>query len=93
MCDYFDGFDGEFMDDGFGEDNYGEDHEELDDNLEGSADPDFNDELNQEDEQSDNFGWDETYWIGSAIWYGYEEGRRKRRKRKDADSEDPSDID
>lgn len=90
MCDYFNDFDGEFMDDDFedypddGMDDYG---------MEDAADPDINADLNHEDDQCDTFGWDEAYWIGTGIGYAYEEGRRGRRKQKNSDSGDPSGID
>ena len=59
MCDFFDDFDGEFIDDG-----------NFDDDMEGSTDPDFDDNQSQEDDQNDGFFWDEAYWIGGAIGYG-----------------------
>ena len=71
MCDYFDDFDWEFMYDDFSEDDY-------DDAMEDSVDPDFNDDPNQENDQSDGFDWDEAYWSGVGIGFSYEEGRRKR---------------
>ena len=80
MFEFFDDFDEEFMHDGF------------DDGMEDSLDPDQSDELSQEDEQSDELSWDEAYWIGTGIGWVYEEGRWKRRKRKDAGPYEPSDI-
>ena len=71
----------EFMDNGF------------DDDMEGSADPDFNDELNQDDDQNDGFDVEDAYWSGVGLGFAYKEGRRERRKRrKNSDSNDPSDI-
>ena len=65
----------------------------IDDGMEDSADSDFNDDLNQEDAQVDGFTWDEVYWSGVGLGFAYEEGMRKRRKRKNTDSEDPPNID
>ena len=77
MCDFFDDFEGEFMDDGF------------DDDMEGSADPAFDDNLSQEDDQNDGFTWDEAYWSGVGLGFAYEKGKRERRKLKNTNSEDP----
>jgi len=82
MCDNFDDFDGEFMDDG-----------EFDDDIEDSLDPDQNEDLDQDDDQHDGFGWDDAYWIGTGLGFAYEEGRQERRKRKKIDSDDSSEID
>ncbi len=88
MCDYFEDFDWEFMEDEF-------DDGAFDDDMDGSADPDFNDELNQEDDQNDGFDVEDAFYTGSLFGFAYEEGRLRgeKRKRKNADSDDPSDID
>ena len=87
MCDFFDVFDdGEFMNDGFDDGDFGID-------MEGSVDPDFDDNQGQEDDQTDGFNWDVAYWSGVGLGFGYEEGKRERRKRRKACSDDPSDID
>ena len=81
MCNFFDDFDGEFIED------------EFDDGMEGSADPNFNDELNQEDDQNDGFDVEDAFYIGGLIGFAYEEGKRERcKRRKNSDSDDPSDI-
>jgi hypothetical protein len=63
-----------------------------DDGLEDSDDPEIN-EQNQEDDQNDGFDWDDAYWSGVGLGWVYEEGKLKRRRRKNADSDNPSDID
>jgi len=86
MCDFFDDFD-DFIDDGF-------DDDESDDGMEDSVDFDSDDNLIQEDDQPDGFDWDQVYWSGVGLGFAYEEGRRKvRKRRKNSDSNDPSDID
>ena len=80
MFDFFDDFEGGFDD-------------EFDDSMEDSADPDFDDDLNQEDDHSDGFDWDQVYWSGVGLGFAYEEGRLKRRKRKNPGSDDTSNID
>ena len=68
MCDNFDDFDddfdGEYMEDEFGD-----------------------------DDQTDGFNWDVAYWSGVGLGFADEEGRRKRRKRKDTGTDNPPDID
>ena len=82
MCDFFDDFgDGEFMNDGF---DYG---------MEDSAESDFDDNLDQNDDQHDGFDIQDAYWSGVGLGFWYEEARRERRKRKETDPDDPSDID
>ena len=81
MCDFFDDFHGEFMDDGYGD-------VDFDDDMERSADPDFDDELNQEDDQTGGFTWDEAYWSGVGLVFAYEEVKRERRRRKNLDKDD-----
>jgi hypothetical protein len=85
MCDFFDDFD-DFINDGF-------DDGEFDDDMESSADPDFNDELNQEDDKNDGFDVEDAFFTGGLFGFAYEEGKLKRRRRKNADSDNPSDID
>ena len=82
MCGFFD----DFIDDGdFDGDDSCEDH--YDDGMEDSADP------NPEDGKSDELSWDEAYWIGTGIGWAYEEGKQKKRRRKNTDPNDPSNID
>jgi hypothetical protein len=85
MCDFFDDFDdffdGDFMDDGF------------DDGMEDSMDHSSEDDLDHKDEQNDELSWDEAYWIGTGIGWAYEEGKWKRRKKKEFGTNESSDID
>ena len=90
MCDYFDDFDGEFMDEVFYEDHFDDDLDDIE--MEDSMDPGTDDDLTQGDDRCDGFDWDEAYWIGTGIGWTYEEGKRKRQRRNNADSDDPSDI-
>ncbi len=81
MCDYFDDFDREFMDDWFDEGGF-------DDEMEDFVESEFDDDLKQEDDRSDAFDWDNAFWIGAGLGFAYDEGRRERRKRKKHDSDD-----
>jgi hypothetical protein len=81
MCDYFDDFDGEFMEDGF------------DDDMGDSMDPDLEDDPDHEDEQNDGLSWSEAYWSGVGLGWFYVEGKRKRRRKKELDTNNPPDID
>ena len=85
MCDYFDDFEGEFIDEGF-------DDGEFDDGMEDSVDPEM-DDLNQEDDQNDGFDVEDAFFTGGLFGFAYEEGKRERRKRKKDVWEDSSDID
>ena len=87
MCDYFDDFDGEFMDGGF-------DGGEFDDGMEDFLNSDIADDQSQEDDQNDGFDVEDAFFAGGLFGFAYEEGRLERRKRrKNADADDPSDID
>ena len=81
MCDFFDNYDGEFIEDDF------------DDDMEGSADADINDDQNQEDDQNDGFDVKDAFFTGGLFGFAYEEGERERRKRRNSGSDDPSNID
>ena len=85
MCDFFDDFE-DFIDDGF-------DDGEFDDGMEDSLNPDQIDELNQDDDQNDGFDVEDAFFTGGLFGFAYEEGRRKRQKRRSSGSDDPSDID
>ena len=56
-------------------------------------DPDPEDDLNHEIDQSDGFDIEDAFFTGSLIGYAYKEGKDKRRKQKDASSNEPPDID
>lgn len=63
------------------------DEGEFDDGMEDSMDSD------PEEDESDEMSWDEAFWSGACLGFAYEEGRLKRRKQKNSDSGDPSEID
>jgi hypothetical protein len=79
MGDFFDDFD-DFFDGEFMDDGF-------DDDMEDSMDSAL------EDDKSDELSWSEAYWSGVGLGWFYEEGKWKRRKRKDSVSNGPSDID
>ena len=91
MGDFFDDFDSEFKDDDF-EDDYGEDHEESDIEESVNDDPVQDGDANEEEPEGDGF---DPFFVGGMMGFAYEEGRlrEEKRKRKNADSDDPSDID
>ena len=84
MCDYFDYYDGEFMDEGI--------DDGFDDGIENSTDLDFDDDLNQEDDQSDGFDVADAFFTGGLFGFAYEEGRRERRKRRNTELDKYDDI-
>ena len=86
MCDFFDDFDGEFMDDWF-------DDGKFDYEFEDSLDPDINDDQSQEDDENNGFDIEDAFFTGGLFGFAYEEGKRERRRKKDLGSDDPSDID
>ena len=65
----------------------------MDDGMEDSVDSDFNDDLIQEDDQNDGFDVEDAFFTGGLFGFAYEEGKRKRRRWKNTDPDDPSDID
>jgi len=96
MCDYFDDFDGEFDEGEFMEGDFCEDHYErcMDDcEMEDTAEPDPDYDLNQDDAPSDGFTWDDSYWTGVGLGFAYEEGRRERRSKKKAGSVNSPEFD
>ena len=92
MCDNFDDFIDDGFDDGdFDGDDSCEDH--YDDGMEDSFDSDPDNGLHQEDNQTDEMSWNEAYWSGVGLGWFYEEGKRKRRRQKELDINNQSDID
>jgi len=94
MCDFFDEFNGDSMDDDY-DDDYDEDHEEFDVEESVNDDPAFEGDSNEEEPEGDGFDAENAFFVGSLLGFAYEEGRlrEEKRKRKNADSDDPSDID
>ena len=94
MEDFFDDFDGEFIDGEF-EDDYDGDHEEFDIDESVNNDPALEGDSNEEESEGDRFDAENAFFVGSLLGFAYEEGRlrEEKRKRKNADSDDTSDID
>ena len=98
MEDFFDGFDGDFIDgefeDDYGEDDFGEDLDGCE--MEDTADeePVAGVDSNKDEPICDEFDVEDAFVVGGLMGWAYEEGRQERRKRrKNSDSNDPSDID
>jgi len=93
MCDYFDDFDDEFID-GELENDYDEDHEEFDIEESVNDDPVQDGDANGEESEGDGFDAENAFFAGNLLGFAYEEGqlREEKRKRKNAVSDDPSDI-
>ena len=50
---------------------------------------------NEEEPEGDGFDTEKAFFVGSLLGFAYEEGRlrEEKRKRKNVDSDNPSDID
>ena len=86
MEDFFDDFDGEFMEDEPFEDDIEEDESEVKNSVSDEPVPD--NDLNHNADRSNEHEWDDAYWIGGAMGWAYEEGRRERRKRRNQCEDD-----
>jgi len=97
MCDFFDNFDGEFMNDGFDDDEFddGVEDYEIGDPVDDEpvSDPLSDKDLMQGDDQSDGFDVEDAFFAGSLVGFAYEEGRRDRRKRRNKAMDKPEEID
>ena len=89
MEDFFDDFDGEFMDDDIEEDL---DESEVEDSV--NDDSALEGDSNEEESEGERLDAENAFFVGSLLGFAYEEGRlrEEKRKRKNADSDYSGEI-